>query len=40
MTPLISDIAMTGKYFENNKNSVKNKPIVPTKIPTSTIVGV
>jgi hypothetical protein len=40
MTPLISEIAITGKYFEKRRNKVRNKPIVPTKIPTSTIVGV
>jgi hypothetical protein len=31
--------AITGKTREKIRNSVKNKPIVPTKIPTSIYVG-
>src|SRR5690606_27374661 len=36
---LTSAIAILGKKRKNNKNNVKNKPIEPTKIPTSTHVG-
>jgi hypothetical protein len=31
--------AITGNVLENNKNNVKNIPIVPMKIPISTNVG-
>src|SRR5690606_4259783 len=34
-----SAIAIPGKKRKNNKNNVKNSPIDPTKIPTSTQVG-
>ncbi len=38
-TPLTSHIAIMGRTRMNSRNRVKNRPKLPTRMPTSMIVG-